>query len=84
MAKLGFSIRKNAAFLIWLLLCILAIIVPPVVIMILYSVDRNKPFLVTPWSAGEMLSYCGVLEQPSSPYLVSTGACARIDKLRSD
>lgn len=60
MAKLGFSIRKNAAFLIWLLLCILAIIVPPVVIMILYSVDRNKPFLVTPWSAGEMLSYCGV------------------------
>lgn len=60
MAKLGFGIRKNAAFLIWLLLCILAIIVPPVVIMILYSVDRNKPFLVTPWSAGEMLLYCGV------------------------
>lgn len=59
MAKLGVSIRRNATLLKWLLFCILGAAIPPIVIQVLYPVDQGKPLLVTPWSAGEMLSYCG-------------------------
>ncbi len=45
----------------WALLCYAGVIAIPVAIYFLYLLGEIFPLIITPWSAGEMLSYCGTL-----------------------
>lgn len=52
-------LRKLSFFLY--LISFAVIIIPPLAIELLYSVDSTQIVIKTPWSAGEMLGYCGTM-----------------------
>lgn len=54
-----FSLNKKAACLF--ITSLVIIFIPPLVIELLYSVDVSQVVIGTPWSAGEILSYCGTM-----------------------
>lgn len=54
-----FALDKKTANLLKISLVI--IFLPPLVIGFLYSVDAQQVVIRTPWSAGEILGYCGAM-----------------------
>lgn len=43
----------------WFLFCCGLAVVPPLVVHWLYALGFSDPLIVSPWSAGDMLAYCG-------------------------
>lgn len=54
-----FAFSKKTANLF--IASLVIIFLPPLVIAFLYSVDAQQVVIRTPWSAGEMLGYCGTM-----------------------
>ena len=54
-----FALSKKTANLF--IVSLVIIFLPPLVIGFLYSVDAQQVVIRTPWSAGEMLGYCGTM-----------------------
>lgn len=53
------SLNNKAANLF--IISLVIIFIPPLVIGFLYSVDASQVVIGTPWSAGEILGYCGTM-----------------------
>lgn len=54
------GISKGAARLI--AICIAVIVIPPLIVFLLYSIGKSCLVIVVPWTAGEMLGYCGAVD----------------------
>ena len=57
-AKRG--IPKGAACLV--AICVAVVAIPPSVVFLLYSIGKSCPVIAAPWTAGEMLGYCGAVD----------------------
>lgn len=53
--------REHGDLRKWVLLCCAVVVALPLAIYALYSFGESCPLIVAPWSAGDMLSYCGTL-----------------------
>lgn len=42
-------------------ICLAVVIAPPLAIFLLYAIGKSCPAIESPWTAGEMLGYCGAV-----------------------